>query len=668
MKNGTRNRPPAVPLIAVDPYLSIWSFSDALNADATRHWTGAAHNMTGILRIDSVSYAVCASACGDEGKIPNLPQTDLQITPTQTCYTFEGYGVRLLLTFTTPSLPHDLDALGMPVTYLTFEVCSTDTIAHDVSLYWDIGAELTCNTIYEQVDWGRLQIKGLDALRIGSADQRPLGKYGDDLRIDWGYAYLTIPSGSGHTHLGGRNTAHRHFIRYGTLPDNDSTESPAQILRKWPSMAATFNFGTVNTTPQKRHLSVAYDDVYSIEFLQRKLRPWWRRNGATASDMLQQAESDYERLCLECTAYDADLLEKLEACADKDYAQLCALAFRQCLSAHKLAADVDGTPLYFSKENFSNGCIATVDVTYPSSPFFLALNPMLLQAQLDPILCYAESAAWKFRFAPHDLGTYPLANGQVYGGGEQTEENQMPVEECGNMLILVGALCLQGRREDYARRWWHLLTQWATYLEEMGMAPGNQLCTDDFAGHLAHNANLSLKAIIALGCYAKLSALIGENETAERTEALAKRMAIQWQQAADDGDHYRLAFDQPGSWSQKYNLVWDTLLGLNLFPAAVREKEIAFYLKKINIYGLPLDSRKTYTKLDWIFWTAQLADKREDFAALTEPVYKWVNEGVNRVPLGDWYETTDDGRAIEFRARSVVGGLYLRLLDSVQKV
>ena len=540
---------------------------------------------------------------------------------------------------------------------------ATDGQPHEVSLYWDVSGEIAVNCSEDAAVWSRFQVDDLAVLSCSSKDQNILSRSGDNLRIDWGHAYFAVPATSGETFVGSAEKARERFVGDGGLPCRDDLERAACSPGRMPVMAVHFGLGQVGNKNVQRHAMLAYDDLYSLEYLQRRIRPWWRRNGMEAADLLAEGETAFEAIHRECEEYDATLMERLSAAGGEKYAQLCALAFRQCLAAHKLAADHDGSPLYLSKENFSNGCIATVDVTYPSSPFFLALNPTLLKAQLTPILEYAQSSRWKFPFAPHDLGTYPLANGQVYGGGEKTEQDQMPVEECGNMLLLVAAVAIREGSVDDALRWWPMLKQWASYLCEKGLDPENQLCTDDFAGHLAHNTNLSLKAILAIAAYAKLAKMAGKTDEALEYRQAAEQMAASWMEMADDGDHYRLTFDKPGTWSQKYNLVWDRLLGLDLFPAHVARREVAFYQTQQNRYGLPLDSRNSYTKLDWIVWSASLSESQEMFRALVDPLHDWAHESVSRVPLTDWYQTTGTGAQVAFQARSVVGGLFIQLLS-----
>ena len=656
-----QQRPPAVPLIAHNPYFSVWSMADKLTDQNTKHWTGALQPIYGLARIDGKTYRFMGA---DPGELPAMEQRSLEVTPTRSIYHFAAGGVSLTVSFFTPAFPRDLDTLSRPVTYLTFS--ATGQGEHEVSLLLDVDPVIAVNSADEAVTWGRSRAQGLTVLNVGSRDQRVLNRPGDDLRIDWGYFHLAVPD-QGDAQVVLSQDALRSFAATGSLPQADEMDMPRMPREGAAHLAVLLPMGKLTSEPATRHLLLSYTEDYAIEYLGRKLRPYWQRNGMTVEQMLATAESEYPTLEQRGRRFDAELTADLEKAGGKAYAQIAILAYRQTLAAHELAADVDGTPLLFPKENFSNGCISTVDVLYPSGPFFLFFSPELLEAQLKPVMEYSALARWKWPFAPHDLGTYPLANGQVYGGGERTEEDQMPVEESGNMLILVAAMEHERGNWEFARQYWPQFTQWAEYLRDKGLDPANQLSTDDFAGHLAHNANLSIKAIEALAAYSLMAQGVGKPEAAQQYAKLAREMAARWETMARDGDHYKLAFDKPGSWSQKYNLVWDQILDFKLFTPQVRQTELAFYLHHLNQFGLPLDNRADYTKLDWTIWTATLAGNgqpgsSDTFAALLAPLGRWVNQGPSRVPLTDWFDTVS-GKQMGFQARSVVGGVFIKVLS-----
>jgi hypothetical protein len=518
------------------------------------------------------------------------------------------------------------------------------------------------NQLDQPVNFEKAEAKGINAWRVGTVAQPVLQTKGDDRRIDWGYFYVAAPKAeSAAVTVALAENARGAFLTGGSLP----VPAPAADLRNNSRndlvLAYAAQLGTVGAKPAACWLMLAYDDLYSIQYLKENLRPYWRRKGWEAADLLQASAHDYRSLQKRCAAFDAELTADLRAAGGENYALLGALAFRQCFAAGKFVADDNGQPLQFCKENHSNGCISTSDVFYPMSPQFLLFGPTLAKSFLVPFMNYAASDRWKFPFAPHDLGTYPLANGQVYGDGERGLKNQMPVEESGNLLCLFGAVAQMEGNAKFAGLYWKQLEQWAAYLKEKGFDPENQLCTDDFAGHLAHNVNLSAKAICGLGSFAKLCELRGDHARALEYSQFAQECARRWVKEADDGDHFRLAFDQPGTWSQKYNLVWDRILGLNLFSAEVARKEMAFYKKTQNQYGLPLDNRKEYTKLDWITWTATLTQNREDFEQLVNPIIDFLNHTPNRSPMTDWYQTVT-AQKVGFTARPVVGGVFLELL------
>lgn len=662
----TAHRPPAVPLIANDPFFSIWSMADKLTDKPTMHWSEAPQPLTGLLRIDGHVFRWMGVQPPRRAGVPEVPameQTGLEVTPLHTRYRFSAAGVELRVTFFTPSFPDNLDVLSRPLTYLSWSAVATDGAAHQVDLLLDVSPLVAVNDRAEQVTWGRLQTGPLNVLRVGTRDQEYLHQSGDRVRIDWGYFDLGVPSTAG-ANLRLSTASLAQFATGAHLSGDDDLLMPAPAGSSSISaahLAAEVPFGSVSREPVERHVLLAYADGYSIQYLGRRLRGYWQRNGMTESALLTTAESEYAALEKRGVKFDEDLTADMTKVGGADYAYMGALLFRQTLAAHKLVADADGTPMFFSKENDSNGCIDTVDITYPSSPFFLLFNPKLLQAQMEPLMRYAALPRWKFPFAPHDLGTYPLADGQVYGGGEVNEDNQMPVEESGNLLLMIAALGKSEGNWEFAKRYMPVLTKWAAYLEAKGLDPENQLSTDDFAGHLAHNANLSIKAIEALGAFVQIARGVGDNELANRYEKAVRPLPAKWESMAREGDHYKLAFDQPNTWSQKYNLVWDDVLALHLFPQSVATTEWSFYAKHMQPYGLPLDSRKTYTKLDWEVWTAALTKDQAQSADLIHRLVTWADSTPSRVPTTDWYDTVS-GKEQAFQARAVVGGIFIKAL------
>lgn len=624
-------------------------------------------------------------------------QTSRKMTATQSIYTFAAGNVELTVTFMAPLLLDNLTALSRPVQYISYNVRATDGKSHEVQLYTDVSAELAVNSPDQLVTWGRGRAEQpgagpkLDYMRAGTVEQKVLGRKGDDVRIDWGHLYVASVVEPGTSRrIGSQLSARNQFERKGRVTDLHA-RMPRVVSDNFgpafrPVLATSMDLGKVGSKVSERHILIGYDDVKSVEYAGQPLNAWWRRDGRAAngraangkrsdvsrsdvsrSDVsvtieqaLLDAETDYGKLRTACDAFDEKLYADALAVGGVNYANLCVLGYRQAIAAHKLVTGPNGEAFFFSKENFSNGSIGTVDVTYPSAPLFLLYNPQLLKGMMEPIFQYSESGRWTKPFAAHDVGTYPIANGQTYG-------EDMPVEECGNMLILTAAIAAVEGNPNYARQHWSTLTLWTDYLIKNGFDPTDQLCTDDFAGHIARNANLSIKAIMGIASYGYLAGRMGDRAREKEYIDMARDLARKWMKLARDtsagsGHHYTLTFENPGTWSQKYNLVWDKLLKLNIFPAEVAQTEIAYYLTKQQPFGLPLDSRKTYTKSDWIVWTATLADRPADFETLIAPVLKFVNESPDRVPLNDWHETTD-GRKVGFQARSVVGGYYIKMLE-----
>jgi len=628
------DRLPAVPLIASDPYFSIWMPSDIMAAEDTIHWSGPVKPIRIVVTIDGkhVSFLGHNQDCESELK-------ELIVTPTKTRFVGEYGGVELACDFVTPALPDDLDLMSMPVTLVNFCLRATDGKAHDIKFRMNLNESLcfegnVAPAMFSDV----FQMGELNTGLYGQKAQRPLSHSGDHITIDWGYLYLATP---------------------------ETVEPFFGLEMKWA--------GELNGEKNMRAV-IAYDDIASINYFGDLCKAWYRRNGAQITDAINTAWNGFDNILARCEKLDADVLAEAGKVSE-DYKAIVSAAWRQAICAHKLIATPAGELAFLSKENDSNGCMGTADVSYPSIPLFLKYNPELVNAMARPILEFAAMPVWTDDFAPHDVGRYPCALGQVYaakrhcgvkngdyyppyylfpaGTEVYNPRYQMPVEECGNMLVMLAAAQHFGADKGLANKYRSILDKWVKYLVEYGEDPGEQLCTDDFAGHLAHNVNLAAKAIVGVACYGRLT---GEG----KWEETAKEMAQRFLEKVGCNGSTPLALTGEG-WSMKYNLLWDKVMDLKLLPAEFYAAELASYLPRMNKYGLPLDSRADYTKSDWICWCAAMAEDPEVRAALLSPIARTLRETATRVPFSDWYDTKT-GRYVHFIARSVQGGVFAPFL------
>ncbi len=613
-------RAPAIPLITVDPYFSVWS-CDAIHDSIPFHWTGSPNTLVGTVSVDGETFRFLGLT-----DAPAIPQNDVQIDALTTRVTYENDKIRLTAAFTSPLLIRELYYASRPVSYLALTWESLDGKDHAVS------AKLTCSEELVLDKRGQspvvcqpVELPGASCIRMGNSVQNPLNKAGDDIRIDWGYLYLAAKNG---------------FCAAEKLEGMDSVSIELPL-------------------DPTGLIALAYDDIHSLIYFNQEVDAYWKKDGKTIESAITEALDEYNTLKVKCDAFAAELRSEALEKGGEEYAELLELAYRQVMAAHKLAVDPEGNILFISKECFSNGCAATVDVTYPSAPMFLRYNTELLKGMLRPVCKYSRTNAWEYDFAPHDVGTYPILNGQTYC--ENKLESQMPIEECGNMITLMAAICEADGNCEFAAPHMDLLEIWKKYLVEYGKDPGNQLCTDDFAGHLAHNVNLSIKAIMGIAGYAKILKGLGREAEARQHMQIARDYAksVCGRSVNPDGS-YRLAFDREGTFSLKYNAVWDKLWNTGLFPEEFYAGEMKRYHVQALECGIPLDSRETYTKSDWIHWICCMGSP-EDFAAFTHLLWNAYNQMDKRVPMCDWY-FADTGAYKGFHHRSVQGGLFMRFL------
>ncbi|THH26635.1 hypothetical protein EUX98_g7549 [Antrodiella citrinella] len=86
----------------------------------------------------------------------------------------------------------------------------------------------------------------------------------------------------------------------------------------------------------------------------------------------------------------------------------------------------------------------------------------------------------------------------VYKNVAQGKDFAMPIEECGNMLVMVLSYTQHTGDHSLITTYFNLLGQWADYLVANALSPPDQLSSDAFAGSLVNQTNLAIKGIIGI--------------------------------------------------------------------------------------------------------------------------------------------------------------------------
>jgi len=526
------------------------------------------------------------------------------------------------LSFLSPITPSSTFRQSIPAAYMTIYVEG----CIDLNIYTDTNGEWVTGNRNNQIKWtlhtpvryGNGQGTALKSWKVSRVHEQLFTEFAD--HAEWGTLYFSAPSDV-HHQAGTSAILRQQFAEHGAL-SNTVDKRWRKVMQEEPVFAFSKSFNLagkkkVDRCPPKADsitftFALIQDPV--VQFASAKglihMKPLWQSYIHTTDELITYHYDDFPTAAALAQNYSDTLAIDAFNSGSSEYKDIAALSARQVLGATQFSGTPD-RPILFLKEISSNGNFQTVDVIFPSFPFFLYTNPKWLAHLLEPLLEHQLSGQYPNDYSMHDLGAhFPNATGHPDG-----KDEYMPVEECGNMLIMALALAnalkdedssspaylqahetaaevlpyspsgasadkygfdLVGKTsgEEAATRWlarsWKLWEQWTGYLVRESLIPHNQLCTDDFAGWLANQTNLALKGIIGIRAMSEISEMLGKVDEAKHYRAIAEWYIDKWQEygISRDGTHAKLAYTWYGSWTTIYNLYADSLLCFH-----VRESE-----------------------------------------------------------------------------------------------
>ncbi|KAE9397145.1 DUF1793-domain-containing protein [Gymnopus androsaceus JB14] len=680
---STPFNPPSIPLAVRTPYVSAWlpqGSGTALNGAWPQFWDGATLGWAGFVNVDGVSYNFLGTPDVPGATFSLATQQSFEFTSTQSIFVLSAGPIDITVNFLSPVEATDLVKQSTPFAYMAISAESTDGNAHTVQIYSDISAEWVSGDDSLTVNW-TTTTGDIFTHQVQLEDQTLFGEVDD--HTQYGSAFYSSPNTVSATYQTGQDIVVRaQFIEHGVLANTEDTNFRA-VSDDWPVFAISHDLGSVTTATEPVIYTVGHirDPAFRIRTQDRSLYFWSEYSSpaelvsyhvcytpipfTNLNPQISAFIGDYSAALTRADALDAQI-ESDANLINSEYAGLVAISLRQALGASEITISKDSTGgwntsdiLMFLKEISSDGNVNTVDVIMPAWPAFLYTNPVFGKYLLEGLFRYQATGLYPNKWSVHDLGaSYPLALGHNDGLDEA-----MPVEECGNMLIM--SLSYAQKTGDFSQitQYTALLDQWTQYLINDSLIPNDQISTDDFAGALANQTNLAIKGIVGIKAMSVIWGILGNTAQESNYSSIAASYVPQFEGFATSttGPHLTLDYGDENSWGLSYNLFGDKLLGLNLFPQSVYDEQTAWYPTVDAAFGVPLDTRQpyslicTHSTLDWQIWTSTLMTNNATRDMFINAVYKFASNGTSNAPFGDWYDTVaglDEG----FRARPVVGG------------
>lgn len=683
-------RPPSVPLAVRGPYTNVWSTTkdgNSIETNGVNQWTDRKVGWTGIIEVDGKAYQFMGHDDDDEpAPVDKTKPSKIDIDSQWSNFTYSVDGVDLTASFFSPVAPKDTCRQSIPLSYLQVAVSSGDN--KKVKLYGDIDSRWNAPNDDQNVQFAISKQDNLHTFDMYLENQIEFGE--DQDTSLYGNMTFTTDKGGAESlsyQSGAASDLRKGFVKNG-LNNKVSSDDFGSFNGSTPVVAYVHDFGDVSDEKQVLYTVGTIQDP-GIQFNTtsgyEKLTPWWKKCYKDTRNMIKFHFKDFESAGAEGAQWESQLKKDISEYygAESDltnpgkneqdsYYAITALSARQVMGAYSFMVRPDSAnhtdlPYAFQKEIASNGNMNTIDVVFPATPFFVYSNIDIMRWQNDAVFQSQELFAEDYTL--HDIGAhYPNATGHF----TKDDMENMPLEECGNIIVMSRIYNQLSEDDDYLKEHYHWLSQYTNYLIEYSEFPADQLSTDDFSGQLANQTNLAMKGIVGIAAMSEIADIVGDKDNSKKWKDDADRIYNSWKTRAvatreSDGKNYTLlAYNDDDSWGMLYNAYPAFLLDLNVGDSLIEDsKKWADSLKAHkDKWGIPLDSRHHWTKTDWQMWMAAYANA-DLRAELITNLANFLQNTSNGPPFSDLYDTETGNYAngIQFKARPVVGGHFALLAN-----